>query len=135
LSFTGSLLATPDWRPPLAITMLEITSTSATGYLHILLRGQITSTTALQLEQALLAAIAVQAAPQCLLDLSDLVYTSSAGLRVFLTFAKRVKNAGGQLVLCAVQPAVYKVLEMSGFTQILTLVPDVTAARDRFLPR
>ena len=115
--------------------MLEITSTSTTGYLHILLRGQFTSTTAVQLDQALTAAIAGQARPQCLLDLSELDYTSSAGLRVFLTFAKRVKNAGGQLVFCAVQPTVHTVLEVSGFTQILTLVPDAAAARDRFLPR
>lgn len=117
------------------MALLEITCTSATGFVHILLHGHITSATAPQLEQALAAAIAGQAAPQCVLDLGDLVYTSSAGLRVFLTFAKRMKNAGGQLVFCAVQPTVHKVLEVSGFTQILTFVPDVTAARDRFLPR
>ena len=114
---------------------LEITCPSATGFVHILLCGHITSTTAPQLEQALAAAIAGQTTPLCLLDLSELIYTSSAGLRVFLTFAKRVKNAGGQLVFCAVQPAVLTVLEVSGFTQILTLVPDVAAARDRFLSR
>jgi anti-anti-sigma factor len=114
--------------------MLEITSASAAGFLHIILRGHITSATAPQLEQALTAAIAGQTAPRCLLDLGELVYTSSAGLRIFLAFAKRMKNAGGQLVFCSVQPAVHKVLEVSGFTEILTLVPDVAAARGRFLP-
>jgi anti-anti-sigma factor len=117
------------------MALFEITCTSAAGFVHILLRGHITSATAPQLEQTLAAAIAGQAAPQCVLDLSELVYTSSAGLRIFLTFAKRMKNAGGQLVFCAVQPTVHTVLEVSGFTRILTLVPDVAAARDRFLPR
>ncbi len=112
--------------------MLEIKSTSATGFLHILLNGHITSATAPELEKALAAAIAGQTAPRSLLDLSGLVYTSSAGLRIFLAFAKRTKNAGGKLVFCRVQPAVHKVFEMSGFTEILTLVPDVAAARACF---
>jgi anti-anti-sigma factor len=108
--------------------MLEIKSTSATGFLHIFLNGHITSATAPRLEAALTAAIAGQTNPRSLLDLGGLVYTSSAGLRVFLAFAKRTKNAGGRLVFCGVQPTVHKVFEMSGFTEILTLVPDVAAA-------
>lgn len=114
--------------------MLEITSTSATGFLHILLNGHITSATAPQLEKALAAAIAGQTTPRSLLDLGGLVYTSSAGLRIFLSFAKRTKNAGGQLVFCGAQPGVRKVFEVSGFTEILTLVPDVAAARACFSP-
>ena len=109
--------------------MLEIVPTSAAGFIHVALRGDITSASAPQLEQALTVALAGQVPPRCVLDLEQLTFTSSAGLRVFLAFAKRIKTAGGQFVLCAVQPAVFEVLEMSGFTRILTLAPDLAAAR------
>ncbi|MBK8476171.1 MAG: STAS domain-containing protein [Opitutaceae bacterium] len=109
--------------------MLEILPTPAEGFALVTLRGDINSASAPQVEQAITAALAGQNPPRCVLDLSGLTYTSSAGLRVFLACAKRIKTAGGTFVLCAVQPAVYDVLDVSGFTRILTLAPDLAAAR------
>ncbi len=114
--------------------MLEINSTPGEGFLLISLRGEITSASAPQLDQSLSTALAGLAAPRCILDLAGLAFTSSAGLRVFLALAKRIKTAGGQLVFCAVQPAVREVFEVSGFTRILTLVPDLAAARGLVQP-
>lgn len=113
--------------------MLDIIPIPATGHLHLSLRGQITAATALQFEQALAAALDGQAAPRCVLDLGELVYTSSSGLRVFLSLAKRVRNAGGRVVLCGTQPSVLTLFETSGFTRILEFAPDLTAARERLL--
>ena len=109
--------------------MLDILPTTESGLLVVSLRGEITSASAPGLEQALQAALAGVTPPRCVLDLAGLTFTSSAGLRVFLALAKRIKTAGGRLVFCAVQPAVREVFEVSGFTQILTLVPDLAAAR------
>ena len=109
--------------------MIAITQTAEPELLLIVLQGEITSTTAPQLDQALAASLAGDAPPRWLLDLGGLTFTSSAGLRVFLTYAKKIRNAGGRLVLCSVQPAVHEVLEVSGFTQILTIAPDAGAAR------
>jgi anti-anti-sigma factor len=94
------------------------------------LRGELTSATAPQLD-ATLAALLTSGQSRWLLDLSELTFSASAGLRVFLSYAKKNKNAGGRLVFCSVQPAVLDVLTTSGFTQILTLVP--TAAEGRQL--
>lgn len=110
--------------------MLEITPSPADGILLLTIRGEITGASAPQLEQSINAALAGLAAPRCVLDLAGLAFTSSAGLRIFLALAKRIKNAGGRLAFCAVQPAVREVFEVSGFTRILTLVPDLAAARD-----
>lgn len=55
------------------------------------------------------------------LDLSKLSYVSSAGLRVILVMAKRLKDAGGELVLCEIQPQVREVLCVSGFLAILSV--------------
>jgi anti-anti-sigma factor len=108
--------------------MLEITSTDHPEYLQISLRGEITSASASQLERTLAELLAKGPPPRWLLDLGDLLFTSSAGLRVFLTFAKRTKTAGGRLAFCNVRPAVAEVFEVSGFTQILTIAPDAAAA-------
>jgi anti-sigma B factor antagonist len=61
-------------------------------------------------------------------DLSGVDYTSSAGLRALLATLKATRQQGGDFRLAAVQPGVFKVLELSGFTSILKLYPDVGAA-------
>jgi anti-sigma B factor antagonist len=61
-------------------------------------------------------------------DLSQLDYTSSAGLRVILNGVKDARQKGGDLRLAGVQPNVKKVLDLSGFTSIMKAYPDVDAA-------
>ncbi|HEY5863621.1 MAG TPA: STAS domain-containing protein [Casimicrobiaceae bacterium] len=61
-------------------------------------------------------------------DCSALEYTSSAGLRSLLGAVKLARQNGGDLRLAAIQPAVLRVLELSGFTSILKYYPDVDAA-------
>ena len=61
-------------------------------------------------------------------DLSGVEYTSSAGLRTLLATMKLARQKGGDLRLAAVQPAVLRVLDLSGFTTILKLYPDAAAA-------
>ena len=61
-------------------------------------------------------------------DLSGVSYTSSAGLRALLATVKQARSRGGDFRLAAVMPPVHKVLEMSGFTSILKLYPDVELA-------
>jgi len=54
-------------------------------------------------------------------DLSGLAYVSSAGLRVFLSAAKKLKAAGGKLLLCSLGGMVQEVFVMSGFADILSI--------------
>ena len=61
-------------------------------------------------------------------DLSGVSYPSRAGLRALLAPVKQARSAGGDVRLAAVMPPVHKVLEMSGFTTILKLYPDVELA-------
>lgn len=58
-----------------------------------------------------------------LLNFGDLLYISSAGLRIVLLAAKRMKNSGGQLVLCSLNPQIAEVFEISGFSRILEILP------------
>lgn len=61
-------------------------------------------------------------------DLSGVDYTSSAGLRVLLGAIKDTRAKGGDMRLTGVQPDVLKVLNLSGFTNILKLFDDLDSA-------
>jgi len=61
-------------------------------------------------------------------DFAGVEYTSSAGLRALLETVKETRQQGGDLRLSRVQPDVLRVLELSGFTHILKLFPDVASA-------
>lgn len=68
-----------------------------------------------------------------LLDFTELVYISSAGLRVVLLAAKRMKMAGGKLALCSLNPQIAEVFEISGFSRILDIHPSRDAALSTLL--
>ena len=78
-------------------------------------QGRVDSTNAAQFEEELLSAISGQ---DLTMDAEELTYISSAGLRVLL---KAKKKMGGQLVLENVSPDVFDILEVTGFTEILTV--------------
>ena len=63
-----------------------------------------------------------------ILDLSGLEYISSAGLRVILTTAKKLKTVQGKMALCNLQETVQQIFEISGFCSILTIAADKDAA-------
>jgi len=56
---------------------------------------------------------------QVILNLENLDYVSSEGLRSILTTAKKTKSLDGKLVLCAPKDGVKEVLDISGFGQML----------------
>ncbi|MGE0724646.1 MAG: STAS domain-containing protein [Alphaproteobacteria bacterium] len=62
------------------------------------------------------------------LDLSELDYLSSAGLRTLLVVGKRAESALGKVVLCSVRPGVREVLAVGGFDRIFAIHPDRAAA-------
>jgi anti-anti-sigma factor len=63
-----------------------------------------------------------------ILDLGELEYISSSGLRVVLTTRKKLIPLGGYIRLCNLQPSVSEVFEISGFSNIVPLFIDVDSA-------
>lgn len=61
-------------------------------------------------------------------DFSNLVYISSAGLRVLLYVAKKTKSKGGKVSLCSVNSNVQRILDISGLTKFLPVYADRDAA-------
>jgi anti-anti-sigma factor len=70
-------------------------------------------------------------ARRLVLDLAGVEYISSAGLRVLLMAAKRLKEPPAVLVLCGLGPGVRSVLELAGFLPLFA----VEAGREQALTR
>ena len=63
-----------------------------------------------------------------IIDGAALDYVSSAGLRAFLLAAKAAQRAGVGFALCALQPAVREVFDLSGFSRIIAVHADRATA-------
>lgn len=59
-----------------------------------------------------------------LVDLKDLEYVSSSGLRVFLGAQKKVSAESGSMVIEHVNSTIMEVFEMTGFLDVLTVKND-----------
>lgn len=91
------------------------------GEMRVLsLTGRLDSINAAETEAAIVAEIR-GGATRLVLDCSGLTYVSSAGLRVFLVVAKRMREIGGKVALAGLVPSVKEVFAISGFLQILTV--------------
>jgi len=55
-----------------------------------------------------------------IIDMADLQYVSSAGLRFFFEADTRIKNLKGKLILCGMQAEVQQVFDVSGFTSFFS---------------
>ncbi len=91
-------------------------------------RGRIDATNAGMAERDVMA-ILENAGPSIILDLSEVDYVSSAGLRVLLVGAKTARAKGGKAVIVAPRPAVLDVLRMSGFDKIIPVASSRDAAQ------
>ncbi|MFT6226450.1 MAG: anti-anti-sigma factor [Paracoccaceae bacterium] len=96
------------------------------GFVRLALSGRIDSATAPQFEAALLKQL-VEQDNSVLVDLSEVDFVSSAGLRVFLVGAKKIKGLQVSMVLCAMDTNIRKVFAMSGFDRILDIVDTIDA--------
>lgn len=59
-----------------------------------------------------------------LLDLSGLDFLSSAGLRVLLIVAKRLRDGDGRFAVCSLRDNIDEVFRISGFASIIDIHPD-----------
>jgi anti-anti-sigma factor len=61
-------------------------------------------------------------------DLGDLAYVSSMGLRSFLSVAKALQGKGGYLRICRATGLVRQVFEITGLTKIFTIYDSTESA-------
>jgi anti-anti-sigma factor len=56
------------------------------------------------------------------IDCTNMTYTSSQGLRVFLLLQKSLMSRNGKMVLRNMNPRVKEVFDITGFSNIITIV-------------
>jgi anti-anti-sigma factor len=78
---------------------MEITVCKTAGIVILSLSGKLDTTTAKAFEEKILGQIE-SGERRFIIDLAQLDYVSSAGLRVFVLAGKRLDSANGKLVLC-----------------------------------
>src|SRR5215813_13995955 len=84
---------------------MEITERRSAEIVTLSLSGRLDATTAKAFEEKILAQIE-SGDRRFVIDLAQLDYISSAGLRVFILAAKRLNSANGKMVLCALKDPV-----------------------------
>jgi anti-sigma B factor antagonist len=87
---------------------------------HVALRGRL-DTTAVGDVELKFTGYTVPSGKPLLLDMSEVTFLSSLGLRMLLTVAKALDRRGAKMVLLSPQPLVRDILSLSGFDQLIAV--------------
>jgi len=111
---------------------MEITTSSFKHCDLLKIKGRIDSATAPQLEKTI-QALTNHSRFRIILDLKELEFMSSAGLRILMITQKACRRYNrGELVLAEVPDVIKSALELSGFTQLFKFFDDPLSAVGNF---
>ena len=99
---------------------MEITERKKGTVVLLTLTGRLDASTSPKLEERMLALID-GGEKQILFNLEHLDYISSAGLRVLLMAAKKLKGVNGKIVLSSLKDQIREVFEIAGFSAIFPI--------------
>ena len=100
---------------------MDIIINNEMGKTLVVLKGRIDTTNADQFQQDI-APLMEDEHPDIEIDCSEMTYTSSQGLRIFLLLQKSVNARGGKMVLRKMNPQVKEVFDITGFSNIITIL-------------
>jgi len=83
-------------------------------------KGRVDSNTAPELEQALVK-LQSEGRTHLVLDLSEVEFLSSAGLRVMVSTMKNLRKIGGDLVIASPNSRVREVLRLAGLDTVFSI--------------
>lgn len=97
---------------------LEITQQASASGLVLRVVGSVDSTTAPALQTAVLQATEAPSG-SVELNLAEVSFLSSAGLRALLMASKALQKRGERLTVSNVPPHIYNILSLTGFTSFI----------------
>ena len=97
---------------------MEISLNKVNNQLTVAVSGRVDTTTSPELEKTIFDSL--DGVTELILDLKDMTYTSSSGLRVLLK-AQKAMNAQGSMKLINVCDDVKEVLDITGFSEIMNI--------------
>jgi stage II sporulation protein AA (anti-sigma F factor antagonist) len=96
--------------------------------LIVRLKGELDHHTAETVKARMEEAIKRGDSSHIILSLKDLTFMDSSGLGVILGRYKQITGKGGRMVVCDVEPDIYRLFEMSGLFKIVVMEADERAA-------
>lgn len=106
---------------------MEIIEDIIDGQTVITLSGRIDSTSSSEFEKKLVSTIDA-GTKSMVIDFLNVQFISSAGLRVLLLAAKKVKPYGGKVFLSNLSAGVKEVFDISGFSSLFSIFDSVQEA-------
>jgi anti-anti-sigma factor len=110
---------------------MQITELTESQVSIVAISGSVDAATAGEMIQYLIDRIHA-GKRQIVLDLRQVDFMSSAGLRAILVVLKESRSKGGDVYLAGAQPGVENTLKMTGFTGIVKTFATVAAASAEF---
>ena len=98
---------------------MEIIKSKDNDVLALVVKGRLDTNTAPELEKVALEEL--EGVKKLSLDLAELDYISSAGLRVILMLHKTMSGKGATLVVSHPKDEVMEVFDMTGFSSFLSI--------------
>ncbi len=99
---------------------MDICEEQKEGFLILSVAGRLDANNSKIFEEKLLNVID-QGETRFVIDLSQVDYVSSAGLRVFLLASKRLSPARGKIVPCSLQEPVREVFDIVGLYSVFSI--------------
>ena len=106
---------------------MNVTTERQGGTLSICVDGRIDGSNVAEFEETIRTAIEDESRV-VIMDLENLLYISSAGLRAILLTGKALKGKDSELVLCSLSEPIRKVFEISGFDKLFAIHPSRSEA-------
>jgi stage II sporulation protein AA (anti-sigma F factor antagonist) len=103
---------------------LSISMEVKSDVLCIRLEGELDHHTAEELRTQVTNMVEKNGIHHIVLNMEQLSFMDSSGLGVILGRYKHIKSLGGEMVVCAISPAVKRLFEMSGLFKIVRLEAD-----------
>ena len=110
---------------------MEIVTKKENGIFIVMLKGRLDSQTKNKYEKEILPLIGKKE-KDIIIDLSELDYISSAGLRMLLVSAKSVKKASGKIVIHSMKDFIREIFDISGFSRLFDIVDNREKALEEF---
>ncbi len=106
---------------------MELSIEKRGDFTVVSITGRLDTTTAPQLNNEL-EKVEGDGARSVVIDCENMDYISSSGLRVLLVHLKKLKGAGGKLLLSNIKDSIKEIFVVSGFTSIFSIYDSVDDA-------
>lgn len=99
---------------------MEITEKEVNGIQILSLSGSLDASTSSALEQRFNSLVSATN-HNFILEMKDMEYVSSGGLRVILVITKKLKALGGAVVLAGLNSSIEELINMTGFSSLVKM--------------